>query len=87
MQELVKNLLVAMGETIQGLDWMSAETKTKAAEKLATFNPKIGYPDRWKDYSEVPISRSAFWDDVVAGRTSVTIYRPLENRSTAADGT
>ncbi len=68
MQELVKNLLAAMGETIQGLDWMSAETKARAAEKLATFNPKIGYPDRWKDYSEVPIGRTAFWDDVVAGR-------------------
>ena len=69
MQELVKNLLAAMGETIQGLDWMSAETKARAAEKLATFNPKIGYPDRWKDYSEVPITRTSFWDDVVAGRT------------------
>jgi putative endopeptidase len=68
MQELVKNLLAAMGETIQGLDWMSAETKARAAEKLATFNPKIGYPDRWKDYGEVPISRTSFWDDVVAGR-------------------
>ena len=78
MQELVKNLLAAMGETIQGLDWMSAETKAKAAEKLATFNPKIGYPDRWKDYSEVPISRSAFWDDVVAGRK----FNVRDDRST-----
>ena len=68
MQELVKNLLAAMAETVQGLDWMSAETKTRAAEKIATFNPKIGYPDRWKDYSEVPISRISFWDNVVAGR-------------------
>jgi putative endopeptidase len=68
MQELVKNLLTAMGETIQGLDWMSADTKRRAAEKLSTFNPKIGYPDRWKDYSEVPISRTSFWEDVLAGR-------------------
>jgi putative endopeptidase len=68
VQDMVKNLLAAMGETLQGLDWMSAETKARAAEKLATFNPKIGYPDRWKDYSAVPISRTAFWDDVVAGR-------------------
>src|SRR5436190_5238222 len=68
VQEMVKNLLAAMGETIQGLDWMSPETKARAAEKLATFNPKIGYPDRWKDYSEVPIGRTSFWDDVVAGR-------------------
>jgi putative endopeptidase len=69
MQELVKNLLAAMGETIQGLDWMSADTKRRAAEKLSTFNPKIGYPDKWKDYSQVPISRTSFWEDVVAGRT------------------
>jgi putative endopeptidase len=68
MQALVKNLLTAMGETIQGLDWMSADTKRRAAEKLSTFNPKIGYPDRWKDYSEVPISRTSFWEDVLAGR-------------------
>ena len=68
MQELVKNLLAAMGETIQGLEWMSADTKRRAAEKLSTFNPKIGYPDRWKDYSEVPVSRTTFWEDVLAGR-------------------
>jgi putative endopeptidase len=78
MQEIVKNLLAAMGDTIQGLDWMSAETKQRAAEKLSTFNPKIGYPDRWKDYSSVPISRTAFWDDVVAGRT----FGVRDNRGT-----
>jgi putative endopeptidase len=68
MQELVKNLLLAMGDIIRGLDWMGPETKTRALEKLATFNPKIGYPDKWKDYSGVHISRESFWDDVVAGR-------------------
>jgi len=57
-----------MKETIEGLDWMSAETKAKALEKLSTFNPKIGYPDKWKDYSRVPISRSAYLGDVVAAR-------------------
>jgi putative endopeptidase len=86
MQEMVKNLLAAMGEIIQGLDWMSAETKARAAEKLSTFTPKIGYPDRWKDYSEVPITRTAFWDDVVAGRTFnvrddlSTIGKPVDRR-------
>ena len=58
MQELVKNLLLAMGDTIRGLDWMSAETKAKALEKLATFNPKIGYPDKWKDYAKRARSRA-----------------------------
>jgi putative endopeptidase len=56
MQELVKNLLLAMGDTIRGLAWMSPETKGKALQKLATFNPKIGYPDKWKDYSGVAIA-------------------------------
>jgi putative endopeptidase len=68
MQEMVKNLLLAMGDVIKGLDWMSQPTKKKALEKLSTFNPKIGYPDRWKDYSSVKIRRDAFWEDVAAGR-------------------
>jgi len=68
MQELVRNLLLAMGDTIRGLDWMGPETKAKALEKLATFNPKIGYPDRWKDYAGVEVTRGTLWADVVAGR-------------------
>jgi endothelin-converting enzyme/putative endopeptidase len=67
MQELVKNLLLGMGDTIRGLDWMSAETKAKALEKLSTFNPKVGYPDKWIDYSSVPVKRDAFWLNVVVG--------------------
>lgn len=66
MQDMVKNLRAAMKETIEGLDWMSAETKTRALEKLSTFNPKIGYPDKWKDYSRVVIKRGSFWENVVA---------------------
>src|SRR6185436_13257506 len=65
--ELVKNLRLAMGETIQGLAWMTPETKQKAMEKLATFNPKVGYPDKWKDYSKVKIRRDSFAENVVAG--------------------
>ena len=68
MQELVKNLLLAMGDTIRGLEWMSPETKARALEKLATFNPKIGYPDKWKDYSRVRIGRDTLWANVTAGR-------------------
>jgi putative endopeptidase len=68
MQELVRNLLLAMGDTIRGLDWMGPETKAKALEKLATFNTKVGYPDRWKDYSTVPIGRDALWADVTVAR-------------------
>src|SRR5205085_3192284 len=56
-----------MHDTITGLDWMTPETKAKALEKLSTFNPKIGYPAKWKDYSSVSITPSPFWANVVAG--------------------
>ena len=65
---LVKNVLLAMRETITGLEWMSPETKQKALEKLSTFNPKVGYPDKWKDYSAVTVHRDTFWANVAAGR-------------------
>jgi endothelin-converting enzyme/putative endopeptidase len=68
MQEMVKNLLAAMKDDIQSVSWMGPDTKKKALEKIATFNPKIGYPDKWKDYSKVPITRASFWENVVAGR-------------------
>jgi putative endopeptidase len=68
MQSLVHNLLLSMHDVIDEIDWMGPETKQRALEKLSTFNPKIGYPDKWKDYSKVAIGRTSFWDDVVAGR-------------------
>jgi putative endopeptidase len=52
---LVKNVLAAMGTRIDKLDWMAPETKVKAHAKLAAFTPKIGYPDRWRDYSALKI--------------------------------
>jgi len=55
MLELVENLRTAYGQRIDQLSWMSAETKVAAREKLATFRPKIGYPDRWKDYSGLDV--------------------------------
>ncbi len=54
--ELVKNLLVSMGQRLDALSWMSAETKAKAKDKLATYNPKIGYPKKWRDYSKLKIA-------------------------------
>ena len=57
MDVLVKNVLAAMGRRIDGLDWMQPETKVKARAKLANFTTKIGYPDRWKDYSKLTIKR------------------------------
>ncbi|HEY0704646.1 MAG TPA: M13 family metallopeptidase [Candidatus Acidoferrales bacterium] len=68
MQEMVKNILAALHDDILTLDWMSEATKQKALLKLSTFNPKVGYPDKWKDYSSVEITRDNFWGDVVATR-------------------
>ena len=55
MTQLVKNLQVALGERIDAQEWMSEETKKAAHEKLNTFTVKIGYPDKWDDYSGLVI--------------------------------
>lgn len=55
MDTLVKNLTKAYAESIQELDWMSEETKVAALDKLSKFTPKIGYPDKWRDYSALEI--------------------------------
>ncbi len=65
--EMVQNILAAMKDTINDLDWMNPETKKRALEKLAKFKVKVGYPDKWKDYSKVQISRASFWNNYVAG--------------------
>ena len=81
---MVSNILSAMHDTIESLDWMTPETKQKALEKLSTFNVKIGYPDKWKDYSSVKIDRGHYFDDVVsASRFLVadnwsTINKPVD---------
>jgi endothelin-converting enzyme/putative endopeptidase len=68
MQEMVSNILAALHDDILTLTWMSDETKQKALLKLSTFNPKVGYPDKWKDYSSVVITRDSYWNDVVEAR-------------------
>ena len=66
MLALVKNLQTALGQHIDSLDWMSAETKARAREKLASFTVKIGYPDKWKDYSTLEIDPSkSYWENIV----------------------
>lgn len=56
MLALVENLRNALGDHISRLSWMSDETKNKALEKLSAFTVKIGYPDKWKDYSGIQIN-------------------------------
>ncbi|MEO7252357.1 MAG: M13 family metallopeptidase, partial [Arenimonas sp.] len=68
MQDMVKNILLAMDDTIRGLEWMSEATKAKAQEKLASFAPKIGYPDKWKQYRGMSISRASYWDNATAAQ-------------------
>ncbi len=58
MVTLVENLRTALGQHIDGLEWMSDSTKVRAREKLAAFTVKIGYPDKWKDYSTLDIDPS-----------------------------
>jgi putative endopeptidase len=83
-QEMVRNILVAMRDDILSRPWMSDETKERAMAKIATFNPKIGYPDKWKDYSRVDIRRDAFFEDYLAARRFVvdddlqTIGKPVD---------
>ena len=65
MTELVKNLQVALGQHIEALEWMSDETKARAQEKLASFTVKIGYPDKWKDYSSLEIDPTlSYWENI-----------------------
>ena len=56
MDELIKYLIEAYRISITNLDWMSPATKTKALEKLGKFTPKVGYPDKWRDYSKLKIT-------------------------------
>lgn len=55
MDELVRNLIAAMDIRLSKLTWMAPETKVKARAKLAAFTPKIGYPDKWRDYSSLQV--------------------------------
>ncbi|MFV0589157.1 M13 family metallopeptidase [Bacteroides reticulotermitis] len=64
MVALVKNLQTSLGERIQNLSWMSDATKVKAQEKLATFHVKIGYPDKWKDYTSLDIQKDSYWANI-----------------------
>lgn len=59
--DLVKNVITAMGDRLRKLEWMAPETKQKALTKLAAFTPKIGYPVKWRDYSTLAVKR----DDLV----------------------
>lgn len=75
MLELVNNLQETFAARIGRVQWMSDETKQKALEKLQAFLKKIGYPDKWKDYSSITISRS----DLVGDVRSCAIWKYKDN--------
>jgi len=66
MKVLVENLRASLKERIAALSWMGDETKKAAQKKLAAFGVKIGYPDTWRDYSALEISRGSYFENFVA---------------------
>jgi putative endopeptidase len=71
MEQLVANLIEAYRISIKSLDWMSDVTKVKALEKLEKFTPKIGYPDKWRDYSKLEIKRG----DLMGNLSRISKFR------------
>ena len=68
MSELVENLRNAYGASIDNLSWMSQDTKKEAQVKLAAFTPKIGYPDKWEDYSKLAIKSDDLVGNIIKSR-------------------
>ena len=65
-QELIDNMQAALKARIEKLDWMSDTTRAKALEKWSTFLPKIGYPEKWRDWSGLTLKGESYFDDVAA---------------------
>ncbi len=63
MLSLIGNLRIALGERIKALEWMSEETKAKALHKLECFNVKVGYPDKWRDYSKMEVTPESYFQN------------------------
>lgn len=74
MEQLVKNLQWALGERIKASTWMTAETQKAALDKLAAFTVKIGYPDKWRDYSNLTIDNDSYYANVVRARRFESAY-------------
>lgn len=76
MKELVENLRTAYAQGIKELEWMGEDTKEQALDKLAKFTPKVGYPDKWKDYSKLEIQA----DDLFGNMKRATMVEVKRNR-------
>ncbi|MCL2131108.1 MAG: M13 family metallopeptidase [Lentimicrobiaceae bacterium] len=75
MLHLVDNLKYALSERIQSNTWMSEETKVKALEKLTTFHVKIGYPDKWRDYSALNIKKDSYYANILRSNQFEIAYQ------------
>lgn len=73
MLEMVDYLLLAYEQSIKDLDWMSDETKVQALDKLSKFTPKIGYPDKWRDYSKLTIDANDYFGN--RERSALVLYQ------------
>ena len=75
IDQLVHNIIAAMGVRLDKLEWMAPETKLKAHEKLASFTPKIGYPSKWRDYTTLKVERG----DLVGNIAAANEFEYLRN--------
>ncbi len=75
MSELVENLRATLREELQNAGWLTAETRANAVAKLNAFTPKVGYPNRWRDYSAVRIDRRTYFEDVRAAGLNNRLYQ------------
>lgn len=84
MLELVNNLKVTLGEELKAAEWLSAETRAQAVRKLEAFVPKIGYPDKWRDYAAVKVDPKRFYESIISAnvaarrRNMAKIGKPLD---------
>jgi len=68
MKAMIEDLRAALGDRIRQLDWMTEPTKKAALEKLAAFNVKVGYPDKWIDYTKLKVTPGQYLENVAASR-------------------
>ncbi|QZT37770.1 M13 family metallopeptidase [Halosquirtibacter xylanolyticus] len=86
MVDLVGNLRLSLKERIKGLEWMGAETKDKALAKLAAINVKVGYPDQWKDYTDLVIKNDSYVQNVIRSsefgfmENKKKLYKPVDKK-------
>jgi putative endopeptidase len=74
MEALVSNLMLALKGRLENLEWMSEDTKAKALEKWSSFTPKIGYPDKWRDWSGLDVSADGYASNMMAASAFNTRY-------------